>query len=420
MAERTKPTPKSQAQISQDTIETYNNASKQQIPNDIKKNRGYSRTVKGDDVKQFSIGLRDIDETIVYYFNNVIKPSVIQNSNKIPVPILYGSPERWAAVQKDGYYRDKNGKIQTPLIMFKRESVEKNRSLGNKLDANNPNNFGIFQKRYSKKNIYDRFETLSNRIPVKELYGVIIPDYVNITYSCIVFTEYIEQMNKIVESINFASDAYWGDPERFNFRAMIDSYTTSTELNQGQDRTVKTTFNISMMGHIVPDTINASIASMNKFYSKSTISFGLETDGNIDILNAKSNTSVSDNPKGRFFDDIAGKTEVINKYSGMSEQDKLYIGTTTILDSNLDSNTVDQGLKTITFLNVSFLTPPAGFPALTVMDFQVYINGVIAEISAIDSIVEVGGNIAITFNSNLDYNITSQMEILVIGKIKKD
>tara|TARA_R110000868_G_scaffold379413_4_gene645227 strand:- start:868 stop:2130 length:1263 start_codon:yes stop_codon:yes gene_type:complete len=420
MAERTKPTPKRQEQISQDAIETYNNASKQQTPDDIKKNRGYSRTVKGDDVKQFSIGLRDIDETIVYYFNNVIKPSVVQNSNKIPVPVLYGSPERWAAVQKDGFYRDKNGKIQTPLIMFKRESIEKNRALGNKLDANNPNNFGIFQKKYSKKNIYDRFGTLSNRDPVKELYGVIIPDYVNITYSCIVFTEYIEQMNKIVESINFASDAYWGDPERFNFRAMIDSYTTATELNKGQDRTVKTTFNISMMGHIVPDSINASIAGMNKFYSKSSISFGLEVDGNSEILNARASTPISANPKGRFFDSIAGKTEITNiNYSGMSQEDKDYLGTTTVVDSNITSNTVDTGLNSITFNNVSFLSPPTGFPALGIQDFKVFINGVIAELSAISSIQETGNNITITFNNSLGFSVTSEMEIMIVGKLNK-
>ena len=284
MAEKRKITPKKQSKLSQDSIVTYNNASKQPTPDDLKKNRGYNRSVKGDDVEQFSIGLRDIDETIVYYFNNVIKPSVLQNSKRISVPILYGSPERWAAVQKDGFYRDKNGKIQTPLIMFKRESIEKNRNLGNKLDANSPNNFGIFQKKFSRKNVYDRFSALNNREPVQELYGVIIPDYVNIVYSCIVFTEYIEQMNKIIESINFASDAYWGDPERFNFRAMIDSYTTTTELNKGQDRTVKTTFNINLMGHIVPDTINTSIANMNKFYSKSAIKFSYETTGSIDRL----------------------------------------------------------------------------------------------------------------------------------------
>jgi len=419
MAERLKPIPKRQERISQDAIETYNNAAKQTTPDEIRKNRGYSRSVKGDTVKQFSIGLRDIDETIVYYFNNVIKPSVVQNSKIIQVPVLYGSPERWASVQKDGFYRDKNGKIQTPLIMFKRETIEKNRALGNKLDANNVNNFGIFEKKYSRKNIYDNFSALTNRIPVKELYGVIIPDYVNITYSCIVFTEYVEQMNKIVESINFASDAYWGDPQRFNFRAMIDSYTTTTEMNKGQDRTVKTSFTINLMGHIVPDSINTSIANMNKFYSKSAISFGLETDGNIEILNAKAKTSASDNPRGRFFDGIGGKTEITNIYSGLSQEEKDYIGTTTVLDSNLNSNTVNQGLSTIVFDNVSFLTPPEGFPALTIQDFKVFINGVIAELSAIDSIVETGNNLTITFNSNLGYSITSQMEIMVVGKLNK-
>ena len=419
MAERLKPIPKRQERISQDAIETYNNAAKQTTPDEIRKNRGYSRTVKGDTVKQFSIGLRDIDETIVYYFNNVIKPSVVQNSKIIQVPVLYGSPERWASVQKDGFYRDKNGKIQTPLIMFKRETIEKNRALGNKLDANNVNNFGIFEKKYSRKNIYDNFSALTNRIPVKELYGVIIPDYVNITYSCIVFTEYVEQMNKIVESINFASDAYWGDPQRFNFRAMIDSYTTTTEMNKGQDRTVKTSFTINLMGHIVPDSINTSIANMNKFYSKSAISFGLETDGNIEILNAKAKTSASDNPRGRFFDGIGGKTEITNIYSGLSQEEKDYIGATTVLDSNLNSNTVNQGLSTIVFDNVSFLTPPEGFPALTIQDFKVFINGVIAELSAIDSIVETGNNLTITFNSNLGYSITSQMEIMVVGKLNK-
>ena len=419
MAERLKPIPKRQERISQDAIETYNNAAKQTTPDEIRKNRGYSRTVKGDTVKQFSIGLRDIDETIVYYFNNVIKPSVVQNSKIIQVPVLYGSPERWASVQKDGFYRDKNGKIQTPLIMFKRETIEKNRALGNKLDANNVNNFGIFEKKYSRKNIYDNFSALTNRIPVKELYGVIIPDYVNITYSCIIFTEYVEQMNKIVESINFASDAYWGDPQRFNFRAMIDSYTTTTEMNKGQDRTVKTSFTINLMGHIVPDSINTSIANMNKFYSKSAISFGLETDGNIEILNAKAKTSASDNPRGRFFDGIGGTTEITNIYSGLSQEEKDYIGTTTVLDSNLNSNTVNQGLSTIVFDNVSFLTPPEGFPALTIQDFKVFINGVIAELSAIDSIVETGNNLTITFNSNLGYSITSQMEIMVVGKLNK-
>ena len=418
MAKKTKILPKRQSQLSQAAIDTYNNASKQPTPDVLRKNRGYQRSVKNDDVKQFHIGLRDIDETIVYYFNNVIKPSVIQNGKRINVPILYGSPERWKAVQADGYYRDKNGKIQTPLIMFKRDSIEKNRSLGNKLDANNPNNFAIFQKGYSKKNVYDRFSALTNRDEVKELYGVIIPDYVDITYSCIIFTEYVEQMNKIVESINFASDAYWGDPEKFNFRAMIDSYTTTTEMNQGQDRTVKTSFQIKMMGHIVPDSINTSIANMNKFYSKSAVKFGLEVAGTEEILTSRAGTAESSQPKTRFYDTISGKSEITIQSSGMTDAERTYLALSTIIDTNNQSFSINTGDNSITFENVTLASPPANFPALEVDDFQVFINGLIVEASAITSISQQGSNVLIDFGPGLEYSITDQMEITAVGKFE--
>ena len=420
MARKTRILPKRQSQLSQDSIETYKKAVKQSTPDQLRKNRGYQRSVKNDDVKQFSIGLRDIDETIVYYFNNVIKPSVIRNGKRINVPILYGSPERWAAVQKDGYYRDKNGKIQTPLIMFKRDSIEKNRALGNKLDANNPNNFSIFQKKYSKKNVYDRFTALTNRNKVEELYGVIIPDYVNITYSCIIFTEYVEQMNKIVESINFASDAYWGDPEKFNFRAMIDNYTTTTEMNQGEDRTVKTNFDIKMMGHIVPDSINTSIANMNKFYSKSAVKFGMEVAGTEEILNIKAGTPAKEAPRTRFFDTIGGKSEITITSSGMTNEERAFLSLSTILDTNARSSSINASENSITFSNVSIATPPANFAALEVQDFQVFINGLLIDPSSITSIAEVGSDVKIDFvaPSSDMVAITSEMEIVAVGKFE--
>ena len=112
-------------------------------------NKGRLTTRKDDTVQDVSIGLQDHDEAIMYYFNNVIKPSVIVQGNRTNVPIMYGAPERWKGVQKDGYFRDKEGKIQTPLIMFKRDSVEKRRDLGNKLDGNNPQLYYTFQEKYS-------------------------------------------------------------------------------------------------------------------------------------------------------------------------------------------------------------------------------------------------------------------------------
>ena len=250
---------------------------------DDKKARSAQKSVT-DDERAFQVGLRDIDEAIFYYFNNVIKPSVITNGAQKNVPVLYGSPERWKAVQSDGFYRDRHGKIQLPLLLLKRDSITKNRSLGNKMDANLPHNYAVYRKKWSKKNQYDRFSILNNRQPLEEYHAVVIPDYVNIVYSCMIFTQYIEQMNKIVESINYASDSYWGDPEKFSFRAMIDDFNMVTELNQGSDRTVKTEFNINLLGHIIPNAINTLPQGSLKFYNKSAVLFGLETVKNINDL----------------------------------------------------------------------------------------------------------------------------------------
>lgn len=240
-------------------------------------NRELQVSRANDSVQNYSVGIKDIDESIFYYFNEVLKPQVSQNGKVINVPLVYASPERWAAMQKDGYYRDKNGKMQAPLITFRRDSIEKNRNLGNKLDGNNPHNYGVFEKKFSKNNVYDRFGILNNRVPEKEYYAVAIPDYVNIVYSCVVFTDYMEQNNKIIEGVNFASDSYWGNPSKFRFRAMIDSYTTSTELVQGNDRIVRTEFNINLLGHIVTDTVNALPFNTKKYSSKTNLKITGET-----------------------------------------------------------------------------------------------------------------------------------------------
>ena len=274
--------PKSQEELSQNSITNYTNPeSNTEIrPKeglDQSTNRANQVSMLNDNVETYKVGIKDIDTAIFYYFNEVLKPSVTQNGKVLNVPLVYGSPERWAAMQKDGYYRDKNGKMQAPLIVFRRDSIEKNRNLGNKMDANNPHNFGIFEKKFSRDNVYDRFGILNNRIEKRELYAVAIPDYVNIVYSCIIFTDYVEQNNKIIEGINFASDSYWGNPSSFRFRAMIDNYTTSAEIVQGNDRIIKTEFQINLLGHIVTDTYNAQLVNTKKVYSKSNIKITSET-----------------------------------------------------------------------------------------------------------------------------------------------
>ena len=240
-------------------------------------NRGRITSRNDDTVRDVSIGLQDHDEAIMYYFNNVIKPSVIVNGNRTNVPIMYGSPERWKSVQTDGYFRDKEGKLQVPLIMFKRDSIEKRRDLGNKLDGNNPQLYYTIQEKYTKRNQYDNFSVLQNRIPQREYHTVVVPDFIRLTYTCTIWCDYVAQMNKLIEMINYTSDSYWGDKEKFKFNAKIDTFSNTTEIQQGDNRIVKTDFGLTLQGYLVPDSINKELAKKpQKYYSKSTVVFNGE------------------------------------------------------------------------------------------------------------------------------------------------
>ena len=293
MARPRKPIPKTQRQLSleqQEAFKGIENRGDAGNPNladgnfnanvqstGIEFNRSQEMSFKDDDTKQYSVGIQDIDEAVFYYFRNVIKPFVMQNGVRREVPIIYGAPERWKSFQRDGYYRDKSNAIMLPIIVIKRDTITKDRSVANKLDANSPNLNGVWQSKFSSKNFYDNFATLNNRKPVKTFYAVAQPDYVTMEYECLIQTYYMSQLNKIIEACEYASDAYWGDPSKFKFRAFIDSFTTATELVQNQDRLVKGTFGIRLRGYIIPNTIQKELKSLKKYNSRSKITITSET-----------------------------------------------------------------------------------------------------------------------------------------------
>jgi hypothetical protein len=283
MAKVRKPIPKTQKQVSIEQHTAYDQ--QQGNPNLVvpsSKNRALQQSWREDTTKPLTIGIQDIDEAVFYYLENVIKPTVVHNGQNISVPVLYGDPEKWKTYQKDGYLRDLKGSLMAPLIIFKRTDIAKNRSITNKLDANDPNNYGVFQKAYDSRNAYDNFSVLNNRKPEKQYYAVVVPDYVTVTYQFIVFTYYIEQQNKIVEAIQYASDAYWGNPERFKFKAMIDSFGFQTELAESGERIVRSTFSVKLNGYIVPDTIQKGTTAIDKFNNKTKTTIFLETTDNIE------------------------------------------------------------------------------------------------------------------------------------------
>ena len=274
-----KPIPKNQAEIVQDTINPYLNQGKPVSQNVFthRDNRALNTTRKTDKIKDITIGLEDIDSALMYYFKNIIKPTIVQDGNRIDVQIMYGSPERWQSVQADGYYRDTNGKAIFPLIMFKRTNIEKNRNLGNKIDGNLASLFQTFETRYNQRNQYDKFSILNNRIPSKQYYVSVVPDYVTVTYDCVILTNYVEQNNKLIEAIEYASDSYWGDANRWQFRTSLDSFGVTNTINTGEDRVSSTTVSLKVNGYLIADSINQHLSDTNMHFSPAQIIFTMET-----------------------------------------------------------------------------------------------------------------------------------------------
>jgi hypothetical protein len=196
----------------------------------------------------------------------------------VPVPILYANPERWKSVQKDGFMRDpKNDRLQAPMILLRRVKIARD-------NMTNPSNkylYKTFTTQWNKRNVYDRF-AVQNRIqPSMQLRNVMIPDYVQVTYDIIMWTDYESQMNELIEQINAENEEYWGHRNQYKFRTRIEEYDKKSELPPTDDRVVRTNFILNVFGYLLPDQVirNFQPSSTNEdSYTKKKVVTFIEVD----------------------------------------------------------------------------------------------------------------------------------------------
>lgn len=374
------------------------------------RNKTYNRAndVRRDDdtIKDFSVGFHDIDNAIQYYFDNVIKPQIVEAGNIVKVPVIYGSPERWKNFQYDGYIRDKVGKILTPLIAYQRSSITRNRGLGNKIDGNYPQLYYSVENKYTQKNKYDAFSILTGAKPIKEFYNIIIPDYVDITYNVIIWTNYVEDMNKIVESVLYSEGSYWGDPDRYKFRTKIDSYTNTTDLLQDDERIVRTSFDLTIYGYIVSDAL---IKQLSEHLSPKTLStrqirLDIEVDGDKTIFEVGTKPQIASSPIIQSGDKLTVTTTVDTATLDYLNNNKQKLGTVTVPD-------------TVTFA-ADFAQAPSKLPATSVANFTFFVNGTLIEPAAVISFTNPSSGVCtlIINTTELGFTLASTDEIIAIGK----
>ena len=218
---------------------------------DVKLNKAKQLRRDQDNVKNVSVGIYDIDSAFSNFLQNDVKPTIEDDGRFYPVPVMYASPEKWASAQRDGFMTDDNGMMLTPVISFKRNNLSINTDLAKLKVAENEDTHQMFERTYTKVNRYDQFSVLTGQTPKKEYMSVERPDYVNLEYEVVVWCDYMEQVNKIVEQIVFFQGRSFGD--RYKFVIKGDSYSFETISEMGQDRITKASINLTAKAYIVPE-----------------------------------------------------------------------------------------------------------------------------------------------------------------------
>ena len=244
-------------------------------------NRGFDTKPIEGVTTPVTVGLHTIDSAILKYLQEKIRPVVTQDNKQIQVPVIYGNPERWKSVQEDGAIRDKNGKILLPIIMVRRTGMEKNKIFS---PVNKYQQY-VFKSGWNPRNIYDKFAALNRITPSEVYHSSMVPDHYNISYEAMIWTEYMEQMNRLVENISFESYEYWGERNNYKFLAKIDSYDQITDLPRASDRLVRNKFNINVRAYILPESAldrsgNRAMTTRLEFSPKKVV-FGTEVVTNL-------------------------------------------------------------------------------------------------------------------------------------------
>ena len=205
--------------------------------------------------KNHAITLKDIDTSIMSYVKNVMNPKIREANESVKVPVMYGNEERWKAVRKRGVLRDKDGTVILPLIVMKRNDTTFNDTMiKSDFDIENEYHQIIRSNKWSKTNRYDNFSVQTGIQPVNNLIVTGVPDFIVCTYSFVILTNFIEQVNQLTELFIEHANKYWGDSTDYKFLAKLEGgIADASELTVDGERLIKNEFSITVNAYISPE-----------------------------------------------------------------------------------------------------------------------------------------------------------------------
>lgn len=336
-----------------------------------------SEQVRRDDdvIRTAKRTLYDIDYAIKWYIENEIRPQIIDQQQNLPVPVIFANGEKWDNVRRLGYIRDEKGMLQSPVIMLKRNSVVERDSVRG-LDVNHvlPENVRIYKTKYNERNRYqdDLFPIPINQPqPSEKVYVADIPKYVNIEYEMMLWCDFTEQMNNLVDQILPYSRFAWGN-EANRFSTSLGQVSFETVNTIGEDRLVRATIPLTVLGTLLSEQ-EVRRSTLRKAYSVKKVTFE-------NIIN------IGDD----LFASTTVSSKVLQAQSFVSSGGAIVVssptGQTTTIDAATMSYLINLSDKIATYSNSNTITVnafaavnPVNFSTATKNEFDIYINGQYAD-----------------------------------------
>lgn len=357
-------------------------------------NRATEIKSSSNDFKK-SVSLFDIDYAMMTYLEETVLPTFQYNGKSVSIPVIYGNSERWKGARRDGVYRDSKGKIQLPLMMIRRTSIAKDDTMPM---MNRHVSYPTVTK-WSKDNRYDRFTALGGNVkPKYELYDIMMPEYVQINYECMCWTDYTEQLNEVIEQLNFTS-TYWGSKDKYKFRTQISDYNVVNEVGEGTQRINRVEFNLNVNAYLLPEKFDGTPTTKKSISTRKVV--------------VTTETDMTANGRLEGF-----LTTTSPYYDNKDLIDFLSLNNSKI-ENPIENNTIIfSGIKCIK-------TPSALSSVITsgitvsdnTYDIRVYINGVRYYHNTHFTVSLSSTSLGINFiSANLGFNVTSTDEVSITGK----
>lgn len=298
---------------------------------------GYEGTNVPEDFSIPSVGIEDIDRAVFDLFNTRLAFETKVNNQTNRVPVIFASGERFALTRRDNPLRDNNNVLILPLISIKRGAIgHKTQAdvFGTAINIRKTSDYYI-KKRLDKsdrdyqkvtnnlrlKNQKDvatrshitntgttpgtqaavgevasrrqggpltfrdpqKFKLLSNDLTnnIYEFITVPYPKFVGITYNVIFWTQYMQEMNQLIETFMMKFDGQAPEflletSKGYKFTAFVqNTFTNSDNFDDftNDERIIKMSFDIKVPGYIIAPEHPGLPSPFRKFVSAPQINF---------------------------------------------------------------------------------------------------------------------------------------------------